>query len=42
VRVAVRARWTAAWQTIRENRQDAIQAILEGQQAIAEALQAGP
>jgi hypothetical protein len=31
-----------AWQQIRENREAALQALLEGQQAIADALQAGP
>ena len=38
-RASVHAQRVAAWQTIRDNRQDAYQTILDRQQAIVDALQ---
>jgi hypothetical protein len=40
-RASVHAQRVAAWQTIRENRQEAYQIILDRQQAIIDALQNG-
>ena len=43
VRAAIHDHRVETWQQIRENRQAALQAVLDGQQAIADALQqAGP
>jgi hypothetical protein len=41
-RAAIHDHRVETWQQIRENRQAAVQAILDRQQAIADALQAGP